>query len=141
QAPPSRSTNKTQTSRIPPRPPSCSESAPATSTSPRRCRQSSTIRFVEKTTPCARQRARWPGQFLHLQRAWDLESNRFIMVQLKLLKNFSKTSFALSNSLTSIHSSLVCPCAISPGPNTTLGIPPRDSADASQQKFTPIGRL
>ena len=45
-----------------------------------------------------------------------------------------------SSEASKIHSSAVCACAMSPGPNTTLGMPPGDSTAASQKKSTPRGR-
>ena len=52
-------------------------------------------------------------------------------------KNFKSRSFPRSSSASEIHSSAVCACAMSPGPNTTLGIPPADKIAASQKKWTP----
>src|SRR5450631_4256289 len=55
------------------------------------------------------------------------------------LKNRSNKFFPRSSSASEIHSSAVCACATSPGPNTTLGIPPADKIAASQKKCTPSG--
>ena len=44
---------------------------------------------------------------------------------------------AASSDFCEIHSSAVWAWAISPGPNTTLGMPPRDSTEASQKNSRP----
>src|ERR1035437_9834449 len=67
-------------------------------------------------------------------------SLRFQPVQGSDLKNLTSKSFPRSSSAIEIHSSAVCACAMSPGPNTTLGMPPRDNTAASQKKSTPARR-
>src|SRR5471030_1453927 len=54
-------------------------------------------------------------------------------------RKFKSRFFPRSSSASEIHSSAVCACAMSPGPNTTLGIPPAERIAASQKKWTPIG--
>ena len=49
------------------------------------------------------------------------------------LKNLASSRVADSSDPRAIHSSAVCACAMSPGPNTTLGIPPAASTEASQK--------
>ena len=49
------------------------------------------------------------------------------------LKNRTSKSFPRYSSASEIHSSAVCACAMLPGPNTTLGIPPAASTAASQK--------
>ena len=49
-------------------------------------------------------------------------------------RNVKIKSLPRSSSASEIHSSAVCACARSPGPNTTLGMPPADNTAASQKK-------
>ena len=49
------------------------------------------------------------------------------------VKNLTSMSFACSSCASEIHSSTVCACAMSPGPNTTLGIPLAARMAASQK--------
>jgi len=69
-------------------------------------------------------------------------SHKFMKAELKIggknyhgsdWKNRTSKSFPRSNSASEIHSSVVCACAMSPGPNTTLGIPLAASTAASQK--------
>src|ERR1035441_10087179 len=55
-------------------------------------------------------------------------------------RKFRSRFLPRSSESSEIHSSAVCACAMSPGPNTTLGMPPRDNTAASQKKSTPTDR-
>jgi hypothetical protein len=61
------------------------------------------------------------------------------IVQGSEFKKFKSRFFPRSSSESEIHSSAVCACAMSPGPNTTLGMPPADKIAASQKKWMPNG--
>ena len=56
------------------------------------------------------------------------------LVQGSERKKRKSNSSPFSNAFSEIHSSAVCAWAMSPGPNTTLGIPPSASTAASQKK-------
>ena len=61
------------------------------------------------------------------------------LVQGSDFRKFKSRFFPRSSAASEIHSSAVCACAMSPGPNTTLGMPPADNTAASQKKSTPSG--
>ena len=61
------------------------------------------------------------------------------MVQGSDFRKFKSRFLPRSSDASEIHSSAVCACAMSPGPNTTLGMPPAASTAASQKKSTPAG--
>src|ERR1017187_2680384 len=56
-------------------------------------------------------------------------------------RKFNSRFLPRSSESSEIHSSAVCACAMSPGPNTTLGMPPRDNTAASQKKSALAGRV
>ena len=63
----------------------------------------------------------------------SLEGAKAVPVQEKDCRKRSSRPLPRSSSASEIHSSAVCACAMSPGPNTTLGMPPCASTDASQK--------
>jgi len=79
------------------------------------------------------------GIILEFSDAMDAGKYENISVQGSEFKNLKSKSFPRSNSASEIHSTAVCACAMSPGPKTTLGIPPADKIAASQKKWTPNG--
>ena len=62
-----------------------------------------------------------------------LERGGEVAVQEKDWRKRNSSLLPRSSSSREIHSSTVCACAMSPGPNTTLGMPPCPSTDASQK--------
>src|SRR6266700_2863283 len=82
--------------------------------------------------------ASW-ADFQLFQPACDLDGERALGVQDNDWKKRSNTSLPRSREKREIHSLSVWARAMSPGPKTTLGMPPCARTEASQKKWTPAG--
>ena len=119
-----------RTARIPPSEFHARANAPTSCTSHPRPSRTSATRFGGKTRRDARQ---------PLQEGFDFSASigvggaKAVPVQESDCRKRRSSLSPRSSASTEIHSSAVCACAMSPGPNTTLGMPPCASTDASEK--------
>src|ERR1019366_5075442 len=78
-------------------------------------------------------------QVQRLEPACELEGSGELVVQESETRKRRSSPLPRSSAAMETHSSAVCACAMSPGPKTTLGMPPPPSTDASQKYRTPTG--